>query len=197
MNLTARPIAQKEPRIKVKKCANKDCRASFTPDRPFITWCSPECGTVIANAKIAHQNALRAKKERKEYKDAKEKQKSRRDWLREAQQVFNSYIRARDEGKPCISCGSHTGKKNAGHYLSVGSCPELRFEPLNVHLQCEKCNSYLSANLIKYRIELFSRIGKDGVEYLEGPHQPKKYSLEDLKSIKALYKSKLKELEKR
>lgn len=186
--------SEKVTPAKPRKC--KHCRAKFVPDRPFIVWCSPECGAELAKAKIAHQNALRAKKDRKEYKDAKERIKTRGDYAKEAQVAFNAYIRARDEGKPCISCGSHTGKKNAGHYRSVGSCPELRFEPLNVHLQCEKCNSYLSGNLILYRIQLLARIGIAGVEYLEGPHQPKKYSIDDLKEIKAMYKAKLKDIEK-
>jgi len=191
MNLCARPISQKEP--KQKTC--KVCKKKFTPTKPLQTVCDFGCAIELNLINKAKKQAQYAKKERKEYREAKEKQKSRRDWLGEAQQVFNSYIRARDEGKPCISCGNYTGKKNAGHYLSVGSCPELRFEPLNVHLQCEKCNSYLSGNLVKYRIALLLRIGKDGVEYLEGPHQPKHYSIDDLKAIKDEYKAKLKSLQ--
>lgn len=179
---------------KPRKC--KHCRAKFVPDRPFIVWCSPECGAELAKAKIARQKALRAKKERNEYRDAKERIKTRGDYAREAQIVFNAYIRARDDGKPCISCGSHTGKKNAGHYRSVGSCPELRFEESQVHLQCEKCNSYLSGNLINYRAELIRRVGLEKVEWIESKHEPKHYSIEDLKAIKATYKAKLKDLAK-
>jgi hypothetical protein len=32
------------------------------------------------------------------------------------------------------------------------------------------------------------------VEWLEGPHEPKKYTIEDLKSIKETYRQKLKAL---
>lgn len=170
---------------KPKTC--KECKSKFTPARPLQVCCSPKCA-------IERATKQRKTKEKKEYSAAKERIKSRGDYARESQIAFNAYIRVRDEGKPCISCGSHTGKKNAGHYRSVGSCPELRFEPLNVHLQCERCNSYLSGNLINYRINLIKRIGLEAVEYLEGPHEPQKYTIDQLKSIKETYKQKLKAL---
>ncbi|MNJ66726.1 Bacteriophage Lambda NinG protein [compost metagenome] len=122
--------------------------------------------------------------------------------MREAQVLFNEFIRLRDAGQPCISCDSlpsdHdliTGSRwDAGHYRSVGACPELRFEPLNVHRQCVKCNRNLSGNAVEYRIRLVQRIGADRVAFLEGPHQPRKYTIEDLKAIKAEYRAKIKQL---
>lgn len=86
-------------------------------------------------------------------------------------------------------------KENAGHYRSVGSCPELRFEPLNVHLQCEYCNTYLHANLINYRINLIKKIGIKKVEWIEGKHDPKRYTKEQLIDLKEYYKNKIKEHE--
>ena len=168
--------------LKQKKC--KTCGMKFTPAKPLQSRCSIECA--IEYAKVS-----RTKKDRAELRVAKERLKSRGDWAREAQIAFNAWIRARDDEKPCISCGSHTGKKNAGHYRSVGSCPELRFEESQVHLQCEKCNSYLSGNLINYRIQLIQRVGLERVNWIEGPHEPKKYTLEELKTIKQTYKAKL------
>lgn len=171
--------------IKEKTC--KVCKKRFLPSRPLQNVCGWICG-------LAKAKKIREVSEKKEYRAAKEKLKSRGDWAKEAQTAFNAFIRIRDEGKPCISCGSYTGKKNAGHYRSVGSCPELRFEESQVHLQCEKCNSYLSGNLINYRIELIKRIGIDKVEWIEGNHEPKKYTIDDLKLIKQVYKQKLKEI---
>lgn len=173
------------PKLRAKKC--KNCKVSFVPTRPLQSVCSPGCA-------IEQATKQRKTKERKEYRAAKERIKTRGDYAKEAQMQFNAYIRARDEGKPCISCGSYTGKKNAGHYRSVGSCPELRFEESQVHLQCEKCNSYLSGNLINYRAQLIQRIGLKKVEWIEGKHEPRHYSIEDLKNIKAEYKRKLKEI---
>jgi hypothetical protein len=85
---------------------------------------------------------------------------------------------------------------NAGHFLSVGAAPHLRFNEQNVHLQCEKCNSYLSGNIAKYRPRLIAKIGLEAVEALESNNTPAKWSIDELKRIKAQYVAKLKELKK-
>jgi hypothetical protein len=123
----------------------------------------------------------------KAHREAKLKAKPRSKWMAEAQAAFNKYVRLRDADCPCISCGITYGKWNAGHYRSVGSNPSLRFEPLNNHKQCVQCNQSKSGNAIEYRIGLIARIGLESVEWLEGPHEPKKYTIEDLKAIKAKY----------
>jgi hypothetical protein len=116
-------------------------------------------------------------------------------WMKRAQAAFNAWVRARDEGHPCISCGRHhQGQYHAGHYRPAGSNPELRFEPDNCHLQCMPCNSHLSGNLTAYRPALISKIGLARVEWLEGPQEPKRYRREDYQAIEAEYKAKLKEL---
>ncbi|RUM32065.1 MAG: hypothetical protein DSY42_01725, partial [Aquifex sp.] len=104
--------------------------------------------------------------------------------------VFNRYIRERDKNETCISCGRVPKKRNAGHYRSVGACPELRFEPLNVNLQCEHCNTFKSGNAIEYRINLVKKIGLERVEWLEGPHEPAKWSIDEIKAIKKEYADK-------
>ncbi len=116
-------------------------------------------------------------------------------WMKRAQAAFNAWVRARDEGQPCISCGRHhQGQYHAGHYRPAGSNPELRFEPDNCHLQCAPCNSHLSGNLTAYRPALIAKIGLDRVEWLEGSHEPRRYRREDYQAIEAEYKSKLKEI---
>lgn len=116
-------------------------------------------------------------------------------WIKQAQAAFNAYIRARDDALPCVSCGRHhSGQYHAGHYRTVGANPELRFEPDNCHKQCAPCNNHLSGNLVNYRMQLIERIGIERVEWLEGPHDAKKYSIDDLKGIVKEYKDKLKQL---
>lgn len=78
---------------------------------------------------------------------------------------FHAYIRNRDEGKPCISCGSYTTLQ-AGHFYSAGNYPALRFDPLNVHGQCKKCNYFLSGNLTEYEKNLKNRIQESELEEL-------------------------------
>jgi hypothetical protein len=134
-----------------------------------------------------------AKKISSEKKKDRAKLKSRSDWIKEAQAVFNAWIRERDKNLPCISCKcSNAGQWHAGHYLSVGARPELRFDPLNVHKQCVHCNLYMSGNLINYRKSLCEKIGVENVELLEGPHDAKKYTIEELELIKKTYSMMLK-----
>lgn len=139
-----------------------------------------------------------AQRERREIKVRKEKLKGRAEHLKDAQTAFNAWIRERDIGLPCVSCGRHhNGQWHAGHYRSVGGHPELRFEPLNAARQCAPCNTHKSGDLVNYRIELVRRIGADAVAWLEGPHEPKKYTIDDLKALTALYRAKTKELKGR
>lgn len=132
----------------------------------------------------------------KDVKQRKEKLKTTSDYLKELQVVFNKWVRARDKGLNCISCNKPAKKENAGHYRSVGSSPTLRFEPLNVHLQCEYCNTYQHGNLIPYRQNLIKKIGIDLVEWLETEHEPKHYSKPELIIMKEEYKEKIKQLNK-
>jgi hypothetical protein len=133
--------------------------------------------------------------ERREIKIRKEKLKSRADHLREAQAVFNEWIRLRDAALPCVSCGRfHEGQWHAGHYRTVGANPELRFNPDNVHKQCAPCNNHKSGDIVNYRINLVRRIGLERVEILEGPHKAQRYTIEDLKTMKADYRALIREL---
>ena len=154
-------------------------------------YASIEC--LAAHTKEKRLNA-QAKCDKAHLKAVRESHKTKGDYAKEAQVEFNKWIRLRDEGNNCISCNNPPKKKNAGHYRSVGAAPALRFEPLNCHLQCEHCNTYLSSNAIEYRINLIKKIGVDKVEWIEGPHEPKKYTVDDLKAIRAKYKLLIKAL---
>jgi len=143
----------------------------------------------------AKKRAKAAKVERASVKVRREKDKRRPEWLKEAQTAFNAFIRARDADLPCVSCGRHhQGQYHAGHYLTTGARPELRFSVINCWKQCSPCNLHLHGNLILYRVELIRRIGLDSVEWLEGPHEPTKYTIDDLRAIKKDYTAALKVL---
>jgi len=181
--------------LKPKKCAQ--CKVVFTPSRLMQKVCGPVCASAWAR-KLADQKAARAKRdERKSLREALDKAKTRGTHLRELQAAFNAWIRARDAGRPCISCGRHhQGQWQAGHYRSVGSEPALRFEPDNVHLQCAPCNTYLSGNLIAYRPNLIKKIGLARVEWLEGAHEPKKFPLAEILEMKTFYRAEVRRLKR-
>ena len=167
---------------KAKKC--KSCGNEFYPFKTTEVACSVDCAISIARERMWKKHEKQARKDRREYY-ANHKPTQ----LGAAQKAFNAYIRKRDAGKPCISCGRNSGAKmNAGHYLSVGAHPELRFEEKNCHLQCEHCNSFLSGNIARYRINLIDKIGLPLVEWLEGPHEPKNYTITEIIEIKDHFK---------
>ena len=171
---------------------------TFVPTKSFQTWCSPDCAVVIVRAKQATERKSFEQRERREIKARKEKLKSRADHLKETQAVFNEWVRLRDADLPCISCGRHhQGKYDAGHYRTVGSSPALRFEPLNCHKQCVPCNNHKSGDIVNYRINLVHRIGAEKVDWIEGPHEPQRYTIEQLKEIKAHYRALIRELKGR
>lgn len=186
-------LATKQRRA--KKCRVAECGASFVPSRLGQAVCSPACAIIDAPKNREKARKALADVGRKEIKVRKEKLKSRADHLKDTQTAFNAWVRARDAELPCISCGRHhQGKYDAGHYRTVGSNPALRFEPRNCHRQCSPCNTQLSGNIVNYRIELVKRIGAEAVEWLEGPHEAKKYTVEELKAMTAEYRAKTREL---
>ena len=113
------------------------------------------------------------------------------------QAVCNQYIRLRDKGKPCISCGRHhKGQYHAGHYISRGSRQELRFHPANIHAQCAPCNNHLSGNIVEYRKGLIEKVGLEMVEYLENYRSNYRPTMEELEEIRRHYKEEIKNLKK-
>ena len=138
---------------------------------------------------------VRERKARSESRQRKMEVKPVGYWMRRAQAAVNAWIRA-SKGSQCISCGRyHDGQMHAGHYRSTAAAPEIRFEPDNIWPQCQPCNVHLSANIIRYRPALIAKIGLERVEWLEGPHEPKRYRREDYQAIEVEYKAKLKKLQ--
>lgn len=177
-------------RMRPKKCRNPECRQAFMPARPLQVVCGMSCALALAKIQQAKEAKRLNLQARAKQRVARAKIKTRAEHLKEAQAAFNEFIRERDRDLPCISCGRHhQGQYHAGHYRSVGSSPALRFEELNVHKQCAPCNNHKSGNAIEYRLGLVRKIGAEQVEWLEGPHPAKHYSVEDLQGLKARYRA--------
>jgi hypothetical protein len=140
-----------------------------------------------------------AKLSRLKIQEMREKIKTRQDYLKELQTVFNAYIRERDKMYTCISCVKPLrGKYDAGHYFSVGSYPNLRFNESNVHGQCVECNQHKHGNLIEYAANLIFRIGMKEYEAL---HELKNgrlsLTIDEIQEQIKLYKTKLKQFKNR
>jgi len=183
---------------KKKTCANPECAADFIPAQLGQKVCGWACGLAIKDVNQEKARKSLALVERREIKVRKEKLKSRADHLKDTQTAFNAWIRERDAGQPCISCGTTADVQYcAGHYRTTAACPELRYEPLNVHLQCNRnCNMGKSGNLLGYRPRLLAKIGAEKLAWVEGPHEPKKYTIDDLKALTAHYRALTRELKR-
>jgi len=173
----------------MKKC--KECKDPFEPRFSTLEkYCwKHECKFIEAMQKLEQKK----KSESKEWTERKSKLKKEmltvQDYLKIAQQVFNAYIRKRDQGKNCISCQKPCKKENAGHYFNSNNHWNVRFNELNVHLQCEACNTYLSGNLIEYGINLEKLIGSDEFIILrEEAYKTRKFTRDELKEIIEKYK---------
>lgn len=165
----------------------KHCKNKFTPIRFNMKYCiETEC--LKAFSEEINQKTWKETKTR-----MKNDLKTTQDWLKEAQTIFNKFVRLRDQGLNCISCNKPPLKKNAGHYFSSGGHSNVRFDEDNVHLQCEHCNTFLSGNLLNYQIEIQKKIGAEKLlELQERAHVIKKWSVDELKEIISNYKKKIK-----
>jgi hypothetical protein len=175
---------------KTKKC--KHCKEVFTPFKTTQKYCTKtKCLTVFVN-----EEKQKAWKKRKA--DLIEDSKTLSSYLKEAQKAFNTFIRLRDRGEPCISCGkifssgeivhaSHL--KNAGHHYNV------RYDEDNVWVSCVKCNTFLGGNEDNYKIRLIKKIGQERVDRLDRIcNITRHFTKEELKEIEKKYKIKCKEL---
>jgi hypothetical protein len=174
----------------MKKCRN--CQERFNPIRSTLEkFCQKdECIRAMVcetKEKLWKQNK----------KKMKEDIMTVQDYMKIAQQTFNKYIRLRDQGKNCISCGKKPKKENAGHFYSAGGHTAVMFDERNVFLQCEHCNTFLSGNLLKYRENLLIKLGFEEFERLSvDAMKTRKYTREELKELIELYKQKIKDVSK-
>lgn len=190
----------------VKQKACKICRARFRPFNSLALVCSPKCAIEFARKQAAANqiklDRIEAKKSKEQRaKERKQKADFRRTdtkWLKaKAQDYCNRYIRIRDELCGCISCGTRADiKYDAGHFIPAGRCIPLRYNELNIHKQCTRCNTHMSGNLTAYEAALRIKLGNEVVEWLKGPHEPIRYRAEDYLRIIDEYKAKIKLLGK-
>ena len=178
---------------KPSKC--RVCACTFTKARPLQTVCSPTCAMTLAR-NVTEKTAAKAQAaDRKKVKAKLDDMQTKPQLTKKAQTAFNAFIRARDAGKPCISCGVPLpteqvgGNFDCGHYRSVGSAPHMRFVEDNAHGQCKRCNMHLAGNHVEYRKGLVERIGLKSVESIEADKTLRKYTHQGLIELAKHYRA--------
>ena len=181
-----------------KRC--KSCKELFTPTYSTVQ--------MVCSTKCAYKYSKRLKEETKEKNDKAlnvlEKEKLERKTLtslkNSLKQICHEYIRLRDKGKPCISCGTAWHPDfQAGHFYKAELFSSLKFNELNIHGQCVQCNIRKEGNLNDYELNLPKRITQYQFDILKSIANVDKISTykwdrEHLKNLRTYYRNKLKEL---
>lgn len=176
----------------------KNCKKVFKPRfSTFERFCwDVQCKTIEAMKKVQERKDMEAKKQRKDLRQRKLNLETITQKVLRVQKVVNLYIRKRDAGKPCISCGKKLGGKfDAGHYYNANNHWSIRFDTANIHGQCVKCNRDLHGNLIEYRKRLIQRIGQSELDRLDRVcHNIRKFTKDELETIMTDFKKMIKEM---
>jgi hypothetical protein len=180
-------------KIRKKRC--KTCNKQFTPFNSLQKVCSVTCAIKLTN---------KIKKENEETIELLVKKKKERVALGTligyTKTKVHKYVRERDKGKPCISCGcNYSDDFDAGHFYPSSKFTSIKFDLDNIHGQCIQCNRYKEGNFEMYSLNLPNRIGIDNYNKLvkrakNSKKVVKKWNREELKAIQKEINVKMKEL---
>ena len=165
-------VADKLKNRKCYVCKKKGCIGIVNGLRAY---CSIEHQAEIG-LRLAREKKKNEDKEfKRETKAMKKEAMTRTEWYDRLQDLVNQYVvHVRDKDKPCCTCGKTdpSVKYDAGHYLSRGARPELRFELTNIHKQCSmECNVHGSSMRPEYNQFIIDTYGMKHYEWLNGPHE--------------------------
>ena len=194
-----------------RRCKYQRCRKELPTARQCTDYmqkkgfCGIECATQYGIDK-AEEKRLKDIRKAMNPNPPKPKKKSQTELTQDA---FNRMIRLLDDGKPCISCGRMQCGSfwDAGHKRSVGSCPELRFDPRNCHRQgsgCNRANRRPDKNNAKgaetiaqeYEARLRDRYGDEMVDWVNGPHEMPRWRDDDLRELRRVFNAESRRLER-
>lgn len=96
--------------------------------------------------------------------------RSRKSLVKEADRVFSLYVRNRGETfgyNHCYTCGVYLPVEHlqAGHFIAR-RYTNVRWHPLNVWPQCNRCNVQLSGNLKVYESKLVAEFSREAIDEL-------------------------------
>lgn len=187
----------KNTKRKCKNCGVRKNKSEMIIN--IMAFCSFKCLTTYTNTVKLNTSKIRFEKSKSET-TVRRKVKTVSDLKKEAQAVFNKYVRLRDikKGYGCISCNKpYDGdryKWDAGHYISRRH-NKTRYHLNNVHLQCVRCNRYGYGETVAYRQNLIQRIGLSNVEWLENNYQQTySFTLDYLSRLKKIFNKKIRRL---
>ena len=188
-NLKLKPLLKSSPKCKI-------CKTKYTPKNNYDETCSEtDCRVKWAMQVVEKQKEAKRKKEKSELK---EKVKTKSNYENELQKEINTIVRLIDYGSICHSTLKPLNYKyDAGHFMSCGSNPTIRFNLFNIYSQSVHANRYLSGDQINFMNGLSEIYGvecKDYVLSLKGLYSPLKLTIDDLKEKISLARQVVKHL---
>lgn len=188
-----------------RKCTG--CKQRFYQDldtwreSPVGPFHNSDCQIEYARAQVAKKHKAEAKQKKAAHRKKLIEVKGLGHWIKETQKVVNQYVRLRDKGKPCISCGIYEsemkstaltgGVFDAGHFRTTGAFPELRFDLRNINGQCRSCNSFNGGRVREQEEGIVNRHGQDRLDWLLSYHKPKHYTIEHLARMRAVLRKRM------
>ena len=151
---------------------------------------------------VLYKAQIKATKPRLDLEKAQEERKQTTTLSNLIQSLVNvchKYIRERDKGKPCVSCGANWNEHfQAGHFYKAELYSSLRFDELNINGQCRICNLHKDGNFQGYREGFIKRYSAEQLEELESKareykSQSFKWDREELKKKRLYYNTRLKD----
>ena len=162
------------------------------PWNSFQFACSPKCAIRYAKTK-EYFEAIAGDSSKKKVETVSQQHAL-------TQLVFNKWVRVvKDKDETCcISCKRPRGgfTEHCGHFKTVSAAGSIRYHPDCGNLQCYRCNVELSGNVVEYRKNLIEKIGIERVEWLESEAgKPRKYTIAELKDLRARLSKEIREVE--
>ncbi len=183
-------------KVRRKRC--KECNELFTPTYSTTQMvCSPKCAYAYSKKKD-QQTKEKNKDILLQLEKEKKDRKKLTTLLKSVKNTCHEYIRLRDKGKPCISCGTQWHQEfQAGHFYKAETFSTIKFNELNIHGQCVQCNIRKDGNNSEYTVRLPDRIGFKDFEHLNylasiDKKTNFKWERENLIEIRKYYRGKIK-----
>lgn len=145
------------------RCKNKNCKDKFVAKYFLQKYCMKKDECIKAFSDEVKEINLNEK-----ISVMKEGLKTLSSYKKDLQVEINTIIRLIDEGQPCIARNSMIGKRNAGHYWSVGSNDTIRYHLDNIHIQSEYSNSFKSGDTLNYQIGIDKTYGSEYLAHMNG-----------------------------
>lgn len=149
-----------------------------------------DCLSSAAMQYITKSRAAKKKQKKKQDDDEREKLKTLTAWKDDLQKPINWIVKELDKERLCIS---HPELKSflrydAGHYYSIGTCSDLRFNFHNIHAQSSWANQK-HGGCPEYLEGLIDRYGQEYGDYVQGLKRlyagvgKEKYTIDNIKNI--------------